>query len=151
MCAQITAVDSYRADRDAFTLQALCKTHQLPDRDIGVIGIDQQRRACRVGAGKVLERVLLAIMGLDVGMGHRAEQRNVPAHARKHRCRASEAREVAGAGRQEAGLGPVRASQSEVDQAPSFGSEHATHCLGRNHGLELQQVDEARFDKLSFP
>ena len=81
-------------------------------------------------------------------MRHGAEQRDAPTHAGQHVGGAAEAGEVAGARRQQPGLGAVGAAQAEIHQ--QFARRRQPHArrLGGDQGLELQQVDEARLDQL---
>ncbi len=83
-------------------------------------------------------------------MRHGAEDRDAEPLVGQDGGGAGKARDVAGAGRHEAGLGAMRAAQAEIDEALARrGKDHARR-LGSDHRLKLQEIDHARLDELSL-
>ena len=146
--AEIAAVDADRIDLPPVGRQLREQCEELASRLLGVIGVDQQGRAGGLRAGKILERLAFAGMRLDVRVGHRTEERNSPELPGEDRRGAGETGEMAGARREEAGLGAMRSAQAEIDERAAGGGENTADRLGCDHRLELQQVDDPRFDEL---
>lgn len=147
---QVPAVESHRRQPNAPGLEGRRQFDDAVRGQLGVVGVDQQRHVARLRRGKAREGVSLARMGLNVGMRHGAEQRNAEALSRDHRRRAGETGEMAGAGGQQSGLATVGPAQTEVDQQPALCRQHAARGLGGDHGREMNQVDQPRFDELRF-
>ena len=81
-------------------------------------------------------------------MRHRAVERNTECPTGKHGRGSGKAGEIAGARREQSGLGAVCAPHAEVDQQFARRGEHAARGLGRDQGLKMQDVDQPRFDEL---
>ncbi len=92
-CNHIAAIETHAAGSDAGSFEPRGKRHDLSGSGLGVIGIDQKDQAFRPRVSKSLEGNGLVIMGLDVGMRHRAEERNTEESCRQApwRCRQSPA------------------------------------------------------------
>ena len=95
---QIAAVEAHAADTDTGSLQPRRKRHDLSGRGLGVVGIDQEDQAVRPSVRKSLEGIGLVVVGLDVGMRHRAENRDIEKPGGEHRGGAGKAGNVACAG-----------------------------------------------------
>src|SRR5690348_3403958 len=72
---QVAAVEPHATNVDAGSLEPWRKRHDFSGRRLGVVGIDQEDQASRACVSKSLEGEGLAVVGLDVGMRHRSEQR----------------------------------------------------------------------------
>ena len=81
-------------------------------------------------------------------MRHGTEGRHAEGALGLQRGRSGEPRQIRGTRRQQPRLGAMRAAQPEIDQGPALGGQHHARGLGRDHGLEMQQVDQARLDIL---
>ncbi len=68
--------------------------------------------------------------------------------AGEYRRGAVEAGDVARARRHQPGFRAVGAAQPEIDHELAGSCEHATRRLRRHQRLEIQNVDQARFDEL---
>ncbi len=145
---QVTTVQPYTADMYAFGAklvdQAGCRLRRF-DR---VIGIDQQDRALGIHARKVFEGRELRGMRLDEGMRHRAVDRDAVCRVGEHRRRSRETGDVGCASGHQAGFCAVCPAQPEVDQQFARRSQHATGRLGRDQGLEVNEIDQPGLDQL---
>ena len=90
----------------------------------------------------------LVVVGLDERVRHRAGQRDAEQPPRFDGRGGIETCEIASARRQQARLGAMRAPQAEVCEPARSGGEPAARGLGRDHGLEVEQVDQPALDEL---
>jgi len=110
--AEVAAVEAHRLHRYAATAQG----HHLVRRAQRVVGVDEQRQAMGMDAGEIAEGRGLVVVGLDERVRHRAGEGNPEETAGLDRRRGVESRDVAGARGEQAGLGALRAAQSEVHE-----------------------------------
>src|SRR5207245_523570 len=100
-------------------------------------------------AAEILECLGLIVVHLDVRMRHGPEDGDAEELVRQYRGSTGKARDVACARGQQAGLGAVRTAQAEIDETLARRGKHHAGGLGGDHGLELQEIDQPRFDELA--
>ena len=81
-------------------------------------------------------------------MRHRPERRDAELPFRQYRRRAGETGDVACARGEEAGLGAVRAAKAEIDEKLARRRQHHARRLGGDQRLEMEEIDQPRFDEL---
>src|SRR5215831_1622225 len=147
---QVAAVEPHATDVNAGSLEPWCKRHDLSGGRLGIVGIDQKDQAFRACVSKSLEGEGLAVVGLDIGMRHRAEQRNIKQLGCEDRRGAGESCNVTCAGGHETGLGTMGPPETEIDeQLVGRGENHACR-LGRDQRLEMHDIDESCFNELGL-
>ena len=119
-----------------------------PRPALGVVGVDQKRRVLGARAGESQERQGFVVVRLDERVGHGAVDRHPESRLRERGRRAGEAGEIAGPRREQAGLGAVRPTQTEVDERLAGGRQDHARRLGGDQGLEVQDVDQPALDQL---
>ena len=145
---QVAAVDAHAADRNAVGLQFRRQLDHFARAGFGVVGVDQQDHAFGPRAREILERVRLVVVHLHEGMRHGADDRHAVALAGQHIGGAGKARDVARARRIKPGLGAVRGAQAEIGEVLAGRRQHHARGLRRDQRLEMQDVDQPRFDQL---
>ena len=148
MLREIAAVQAHGADADVVARQARGELHDLACRGLGIVGVDQEGDVVGMAAREVLERLRLAVVGLDEGVRHGAEDRHAVALPREHGGGARHPGEIGGARRVQTGLGPMRAAQAEVHQQLAGRLQDRARGLAGDHGLEMQDVHDPRFHQL---
>src|SRR5262249_4042134 len=73
---QVAAVETHTGDRNARSLEPGSERDHFARGRLGVVGVDEQDQIFRPRAGETLERLRLIVVYLDVGMRHRAENRD---------------------------------------------------------------------------
>ena len=81
-------------------------------------------------------------------MRHRAEYRDVVQGIREHRRRPGEPGDIACPCCHQSGFGAVCPAKPEVDEQLARRRQHTSRCLGCNHCLEMNEVDQACLDQL---
>ena len=114
----------------------------------GVVGVDQKDHALRPRAREIFECGHFVAMHLYVGVRHGADNRHAVALAGQHIGGAGKAGEVTRPRRVKRGLGAVRGAQTEIGEDFARRRQHHARGLGGDQRLEMQDVDEARFDQL---
>ncbi|GBD41042.1 hypothetical protein HRbin39_00417 [bacterium HR39] len=145
---EIARVDAHAVDADAFRGELRRELHHLPGGALGVVGVDQEHHRLRPGAGEVEEGLGLVLVGLDEGVGHGAEDGDPEDRLGRHGGGAGEADDVGGPRGEQSGLRAVRPAQAEVDERASRRRQHHARRLAGDQRLEVQQVDDARFQEL---
>ena len=148
MRCKVAAVDADAADRDAFTRKLRRQLDDACDRPLGVVGVDQQGRPLRPGAGERHEGIGFAGVRLHVRMGHGAEHRDVEAPAGFGGGRAIETGQVGRPRRQQRGVGTMGPSHTEVHQPPAPRRKHHARSLRGDEGLEVHDVQQAALHQL---
>ena len=120
----------------------------VPDAAERVVGVHKQNRVPGKRPLEGLEGVLLAVEELNEGVGHGAVEgkaellsgQNVagPGAAADERC----------PGREEAGLGPLRAAAAEVDHRPAPGGAAEQARLGGHRRLVADRRDQVGLQEL---
>src|SRR6516165_11671364 len=83
-------------------------------------------------------------------MSHRSIGRNAKQLLGQNGRGPCKACDIAGAGSRQSGVGAMGAAQSEIDEQLVGCEQHHARCFGGDQGLKMQNVDEARLDKLCF-
>jgi hypothetical protein len=99
-------------------------------------------------ARKMLKSQRLVVVRLDKGMRHRTVNRDAECNSGGYRRRPAEAGDITRPGGEHARLSAMRSSQTIINQLPPRGGEHHARCFGGDHGLKMEQIDEAGLDEL---
>jgi hypothetical protein len=99
-------------------------------------------------ACEIAECSHFVVVGLDERVRHGAGERDAEGAPRLDGRGRVEAGKVAGASREQARFGTLRAAQAEVRKASGTGCEPTARRLARDQGLQVEQVDEAALDEL---
>src|SRR5262249_61048096 len=76
---QVAAVETHTGDRNARSLEPGSERDDFARGRLGVVGVDEQDEIFRPRVREVLERLRLVVVDLDIGVRHRAEDRDAEA------------------------------------------------------------------------
>ena len=110
--------------------------------------VDEEYDMVRLSLGEMLEGGGFIFVGLNEGMCHGSVHRNAELYSCQHCGGSGESGQVARPGRQEPGLGPMRAPEAEVHKRLPLRNKNRTGGFRGDEGLKMQKVDQPRLDKL---
>ena len=148
MVGQVTAIEPHAFDGDSLLFQTGGQRHHLARRRLRVVGVEQEDDVPGLRGSKMLKRRDFVLMGQHERVGHRAVQGNAKEHACLHGGCPGKAGQVTRSGCEEPGFRPVGATQAEIHQRFPCGHEDRPSGLGRNEGLEVEEIDQSGLDQL---
>src|SRR3990172_2587731 len=146
----IAAVQADAGQPVAPRLHLLRHLHSFVGGGHGVVGVDQQDRVGREGAGEGPEGVDLVREGRDVRVGHRPRGRDAVVETGQDVAAHGGAGDESAPGRLHPRVDTVGAPESELDHGAPAGGEDRADSLAREERLEVNEVENGRLDDLGL-